>query len=126
MTAHILLPNIDPDSPATISHTIINNLLRKELGFKNLVITDDMTMKGIADDYPVDESSWRSIRAGADVVLVCHGYDIARKALNGLKKAIDNDWVERSRVRDALTNVSNFKSKYCKNKKISPLNVIGS
>ena len=70
MTAHIIYPALDADRPATISPTILTDLLRKELGFDGLIITDDMEMKAIDDRYQSGEAAVMAIEAGADIVMV--------------------------------------------------------
>lgn len=72
MTAHIMVPNLDPDFPATISRTITRDILRRELGFKGLIFTDDLNMRGIADTYSPAESAKLAVAAGADIALICH------------------------------------------------------
>src|SRR5262249_112260 len=70
MPAHVLYPALDPvGNPATISHSIQTNLLRDDLGFGGLIITDDMGMKGITDLLPPEQSGVAAVLAGADIVL---------------------------------------------------------
>jgi beta-glucosidase-like glycosyl hydrolase len=71
MTAHIQLPRVlGPGSPpATLSEPLLTGMLRDELGFDGLVLTDALTMRAITDMYGIREASLRSIEAGADVVL---------------------------------------------------------
>lgn len=70
MPAHVLYPALDPeDRPATVSPAIQTGLLREELGFNGLIVTDDMGMKGITSRYAPEESSVAAVLAGADLVL---------------------------------------------------------
>lgn len=68
MTAHIVFPELD-NVPATLSHTVLNGLLRKELGFEGVIFTDALEMRAIADRYGPGEASVLSKKAGADIVL---------------------------------------------------------
>lgn len=71
MSAHIALPRVTRDSvPATLSPLMLTSLLRDTLGFRGLVLTDAMDMRGIVDGYGVAESSVRAVQAGADILLM--------------------------------------------------------
>lgn len=70
MTAHIFNRNLDPDYPATLSRRIITGLLREQMGYDGLVITDDMYMQGIIDHYSVEDALVMAINAGADMIIV--------------------------------------------------------
>ncbi len=71
MTAHVMYPKIDPDYPATLSSTIINDVLRKDLGYQGLVFSDDFLMKAIRDNYDLAEAAKLFFQASGDVVLIC-------------------------------------------------------
>ncbi|AFY34023.1 glycoside hydrolase family 3 protein [Calothrix sp. PCC 7507] len=70
MTAHILFPKIDPDVPATLSQAILNGILRQELGFDGVVVSDDLDMKAISDMFIQPGTVARSINAGCDLFIV--------------------------------------------------------
>lgn len=70
MTAHILFPQIDPDLPATISTTILHQILRQELNFSGVVVSDDLDMKAVADMFVYPETVARAFNAGCDLFLV--------------------------------------------------------
>ncbi len=72
MTAHCLVKAIDDKLPASISPRAIS-LLREELGFKGLIISDDLTMKGIANSYLLSDAIRLTLEAGSDIALICHG-----------------------------------------------------
>ncbi|MEV7067276.1 glycoside hydrolase family 3 protein [Streptomyces collinus] len=73
MSAHILVPALDPDRPATLSHRILNGLLRDELGYTGLIVTDGMEMHAIAGTYGIERGSVLAIAAGADAICVGGG-----------------------------------------------------
>ncbi len=78
MTAHILYSAIDPVHPATLSSTVIESVIREEIGFDGLLMSDDISMKALAGD--LTELSRRALEAGCDVVLHCNGdFDEMRK-----------------------------------------------
>lgn len=71
MLAHILFENIDPDLPASLSEKFVS-LLRNELAFDGIIMTDDLEMKSITKQYSVADAALKAIQNGVDVVLVCH------------------------------------------------------
>src|SRR5690348_4981105 len=81
MTAHIAVPAISPpDLPATLSPAILTKLLRQEMGFKGLVVTDALEMGGIAKGYNSGEAAVRALEAGADTLLMPADPEAAVKA----------------------------------------------
>ena len=68
MTAHVLVTSIDDERPATLSPKIVRNLLREELGFNGVIVSDDLEMKAIADSYTPGEAAVAAVAAGCDVV----------------------------------------------------------
>ncbi|MEU5180359.1 glycoside hydrolase family 3 protein [Streptomyces longwoodensis] len=73
MSAHILVPALDPDRPATLSRRILTDLLRGELGYQGLIVTDGMEMQAIAATYGIERGSVLAIAAGADAICVGGG-----------------------------------------------------
>jgi beta-N-acetylhexosaminidase len=71
MTAHVVFTALDPKHPATVSKTIVREIMRGELGFDGLIMTDDISMKALAGGFA--QKAGAAIRAGVDVVLHCHG-----------------------------------------------------
>lgn len=69
MTAHIFNSQIDPDFPSTLSYKTLTGVLRNELAFDGVIVTDDLYMEGIIDRYPIDEALALAINAGADILL---------------------------------------------------------
>ena len=85
MTAHIRVPELD-DEPATVSHAILHDLLREELGYDGLVITDALEMKGLSETVGVEAGAVKAIAAGADAV--CLGHYLAEDALLSVERAL--------------------------------------
>lgn len=81
MTAHILFPRIDPDTPATISAKLLNGVLRGELGFDGVVISDDIGMHAASDIFARPETMARAVNAGCDLITVCSYWTDTRRAL---------------------------------------------
>jgi beta-N-acetylhexosaminidase len=113
MTAHVLVPAFDEERPATLSRRIVTGLLREELGFEGVIISDDLEMKALARDRSVAESAVLAIEAGCDAVLICAGdYDAQVSALEALVKAAEADRSFAKRVDDALARGRRAKERF--------------
>jgi beta-N-acetylhexosaminidase len=103
MTAHLNVPALDPDNvPATVSSKIITGVLRDELGFRGLVVTDAMDMQGLAAMFDSAEASVRAIEAGADVLLMPRHPE---EAIRGLVAAVEKGRISRKRLDDSVNRV---------------------
>lgn len=112
MVAHILLPQIDGSNPASFSKPIITDLLRNELGYQGVVITDDMTMGAVTKNYDLKEAAVRAVSAGADIVLVGHGYDNAAAVLDALRKAVEQGQISQEKINESVSRIVKIKSEY--------------
>lgn len=88
MTAHLKLDKIDPEGPATLSPKVIQEILRGRLGYRNAIITDDMEMKAITKNFPVEDAAIRAVSAGCTMLLYCHTHETQVKALEAIVKAV--------------------------------------
>lgn len=104
MTGHILVPDIDPELPASMSRDVTTGLLRDELGFDGVVVTDDLsTMRGASDIVPtVGARAVNAIHAGADLALFVDDRDVA-SAVEALTLQMEVDAVFRDRAIEAVT-----------------------
>jgi len=112
MVAHILLPNIDPDYPASMSKKIITDLLKNELKFTGLIVTDELTMGAITENYSIDKAAVQSITAGSDLVLVCHDYQKELAVIDAIKNAVSNGTIPESRINESVYKMLKLKQKY--------------
>lgn len=112
MVAHILIPKLDPKYPATLSYNIITDLLRKDLGFDGVVITDDMTMGAIIKNYNIGDAAVKSINAGADIILVSHQYENIQKVFNSIKESVLNKTITEDRINESVYRILSLKEKY--------------
>ena len=104
MTAHVLVPSIDDEKPATLSRRIVYDLLRDELGFDGVILSDDLEMKAIAATYAVPDAAVQAIAAGCDGLLICAGHiDVQVAALEALVHAVEDGRIPYKRLEDALT-----------------------
>ncbi|MGH4140798.1 beta-N-acetylhexosaminidase [Clostridium sp.] len=112
MIAHILLPNIDKENPSSMSKIIIADILRKQLKFKGVIITDDMTMGAITKNYNIGGATVKSVKAGADIVLVCHGYDNEIAVINALKDSVSKVEISEKSIDESVYRILMLKQKY--------------
>lgn len=112
MVAHILLPELDASYPASISKPVITDLLRGEMGFGGVVMTDDFTMGAVTKNYDFAKAAVRAINAGGDIVLVCHGFDKQEKVLKALFAAVKTGQISEERLNQSLYRILELKQKY--------------
>jgi len=112
MTTHILFPALDPDLPSTLSPKIINGLLRAEMGYDGVIVTDSMEMKGIAANWSVPEASVLAIEAGVDLILIPHTLDTMRESREAIIKAVKDGRISESRIDESVTRIMAMKRRY--------------
>ena len=112
MVSHIMLPKIDEKEPATLSKTIITDILRKDMNYNGVVVTDDMTMGAIINNYDIGEAAVKSINAGVDIVMVCHQYDNVIKVIDSIKEAVKNGTITEERLDKSVERILKLKDKY--------------
>lgn len=118
MVSHGGFPNIDIHRgtaggqlvPASVNHGIVTGLLREELGYEGLVVTDDLEMGAIARHCEIEEAALRAILAGEDMILVCARPDLIRRAYNALLSAARSGELTRGRILASLRRIATFKS----------------
>ena len=112
MTAHILFPKLDPDHPATLSPRVIPELLRTELGYGGVVVSDDLEMAAIDDRYPMDEVIRLGLQADIDVFLICHEEWKQHIALETLERLVMDGEVPVDRIERSLRRIHRTKSAF--------------
>ncbi len=110
MTAHIINPHLDKDYPATLSKVTIQSLLRDELRFKGLIISDDLEMKAIADHFGAEDAPRMALQAGCDLLI--YKTDVAARVGHAaLVKAIDSGELDAADIMDKITRSRALKKK---------------
>ena len=112
MTAHIVFPKLDPDHPATLSSRVIPELLRQELKFGGVVVSDDLEMAAIDDRYPMEEVIRLGLGADIDVFLICHEEWKQQVALETLEKLVMDGDVPVERIERSLRRIHRTKSAF--------------
>src|SRR5688572_8225754 len=113
MTAHILIPALDNERPATLSPQVVNHLLKQRLGYRGLVLSDDLEMKAISGRYGVAEATVAAISAGCDAVLMCGAdQDLQGRAIEAVIRAVESEELPLTRVEDALARHRRVKERF--------------
>jgi beta-N-acetylhexosaminidase len=117
MTAHVRVTTIDDERPATLSRKIVYDLLRDELGFRGVIVSDDLEMKAIAGTYSPGEAAVAAVAAGCDALLMCGKGPVAEiglqvQALEALIHAVENEQLPLKRVEDALARNQAAKERF--------------
>ncbi|WP_055070183.1 beta-N-acetylhexosaminidase [Clostridium massiliamazoniense] len=111
MVGHIVLSEIDKNNPASLSKDVIE-ILKKDLKFEGLVVSDDMTMGAITKNYNLEDSVLKSINAGIDLVLVCNGFENQVKSINRVKEALSTGELTEERLNESIYKILKLKYKY--------------
>ena len=112
MTTHTIFSALDTDYPATLSPTIVQTLIREELGFEGIVVTDCMEMKAIADNYGAGESAVLAALAGIDIILVSHTEERQALAYDALLSAYHEGRLPLEIIEEANERIAAFKAQY--------------
>lgn len=116
MTAHILFPEIEPERvPATMSRTIVTELLKKELGFGGLVVSDCLEMDAIRKFYGTAEGAVGALKAGVHLLFVSHTPRLVREAVERIEQAVLRGELPMAVVDEAVEKVLYYKKKYGEN-----------
>jgi len=105
MVSNVTFPALDPKLPACVSQPIMTGILRQQFGYGGLILSDDMEMGAMAKHYAFSDMGVMAIRAGADIVLVCHDYGHEQETYAGLLKAYENDESFRKLVDEKVTRI---------------------
>jgi len=101
MSSHVLFDALDDKYPATMSPAIIDQLLRRRLGFEGVIISDDLEMKAIGDHFGFEDAIICAARAGVDLLMVCHRGDLQDRAIEALIQAVRDDVLPQNNVDQA-------------------------
>jgi beta-N-acetylhexosaminidase len=122
MTAHILIPALDAERPATLSPVVVDGLLKTTLGYDGLVLSDDLEMRAIGSRYGIPEATVAAIGAGCDAVLMCGGTQAPQAAaLEAVIRAVEQGALPPRRVEDALARHRRVKERFLAPRRPGPL-----
>jgi beta-N-acetylhexosaminidase len=130
MTAHLLIPAIDDERPASMSPRIVQGVLKDTLGFQGVVFSDDLGMKGVSAARPLPVAAVDAIVAGTDAVLLCNStVEEQVLALEGVIRAAETNHITQKRIDDAMARQLDMKTRFLRpgrDRVIVPLGIVGS
>ena len=109
MVTHIKYPAYDKENPASVSPIIIQDLLRDELGFTGLVVTDDLEMGAVNKYYTYGDLGYKAVKAGVDILLVCHTLENQKEVFNGIVNAVEKKQISEERINESVKRVLTHK-----------------
>lgn len=125
MSAHIFNGSLDPYYPGTLSKNILNDLLREELKYDGVIISDDMNMSAITDHYGFERAIELAINAGIDILLfgnnLVYEKDIASKVQTTIKKLLSENRINIGQINNSFNRVMNLKKKLNLIKEFTPV-----
>ncbi len=114
MAAHVFFPAIEttPELPSTLSPAVLTGLLRDQLGFKGVIITDDMEMGAIRESFAPGEAAVRAVKAGTDIVLMASRPSDHQAALQAVQQAVKDGQITEERLNQSVRRVLELKQRY--------------
>ena len=109
MVSHLKYPALDEENSATLSYEIMTNLLRKELNFNGIIITDDLEMGAVSNYNTFNDVGVKAVKAGADILLVCHDYQHEQEVYLGILEAVQNGDITEERINDSVRRILKVK-----------------
>lgn len=108
MSAHILLPHIDPQKPGTLSATFMKDYLRGHLGYRGIIVSDDMEMQAITDHYGIDEAPILALEAGCD--LLCYrSEEKTLQAIESIRGALASGRLDSNKLQESINRIRNVR-----------------
>lgn len=124
MSSHILFPRLDPKLPATLSRRILTDLLREEMGYQGLVMTDCMEMKAIQHSFGTVKGTVEAIKAGVDLVLISHTASLAAAAAGAISEAMKAGEIDVAEWEQSIARIAALKKDYL-NRPAADLSLVG-
>jgi beta-N-acetylhexosaminidase len=112
LPGHVLVRELDEERPATLSGAVVRRLLREEMGFEGVVLTDDLEMKAVARRWKPGELSVMAVKAGCDILEFCHSHEAQVEAIEGLIRAAEAEEVSFSEMETAGRRVKQLQEEY--------------
>lgn len=109
LVSHLKYPALDEEYPASLSSKIMTDLLRNKFGYKGIIITDDMEMGAVANHNDFRSIGVNAVKAGADIVLVCHEYEHQQEVYLGLLDAVNSGEISQERIDESVKRIIKVK-----------------
>jgi beta-N-acetylhexosaminidase len=115
MTAHVFITNLDDKYPATLSQTTIRGILREDLNYDGVVISDDMQMGAIVNHYGFEKAIQKAIEAGVDILVFANNSvyeeDVAARAIDVIRKLVQAGTISEARIDESYRRIQRLKSR---------------
>ena len=111
MTAHILYPQIDPQYAVTVSEVFLHDILREEIGFRGVVVSDALSMRAMSDTYELDLILERALRYDVDLLLLNTGFDLP-EILDRVERLVADGRVSADDIDRGVRRVLTLKARY--------------
>ncbi|MCD6389426.1 MAG: beta-N-acetylhexosaminidase [Desulfobulbaceae bacterium] len=112
MTSHTVYTDLDPGVPATLSKKVLSGILRRQMGYEGVVITDDLEMGAIENDKLCEQAALESFLAGCDLLLICQDQNKVRKSCEQLVQAFDQGRFSADRVHQSLGRLARLRERF--------------
>lgn len=114
MAAHVMYTKYDDEFPTTMSHKVITGLLREEIGYDGLVVTDSLTMKAVFDNFSLEEIVYRTMNSGCDILLLCGARDIKmqKEFYETAVRLVKEGKISEKHVDECVTRILKYKEMY--------------
>jgi len=113
MSTHVVSTGLDEVSPATLSKKICSDILREELNFKGVLISDDMQMKGMRNNFPLEDACYQALESGHDMILISENLEDQIKVIEHFEKKITDKDLNLPRFAEATGRILALKERIC-------------
>ena len=110
MLGHLKYLALDKENPATLSPAIVTKLLREELNFQGVIITDDLEMGAVKNYNSPEQIGLQAVKAGADILLVCHNYETQKKICDAVLNAVQSGEIPEDRINQSVRRILKMKN----------------
>ncbi len=119
MTGHLMFKNIDPDNPVTFSKTFLKKILRDEIHYQGLVISDDLDMKALASHHSAEEIPVKALLAGCDLLLYCNEFEKPPIAIAAVERALKDHTLSMAQIDSSYQKIIKLKSTRLTNRPVT-------
>ena len=109
MVTHEIVQALDPTVPSSLSYKVVTGILRNEMGFKGVIMTDSLTMEGIAADYNEAQAAALSVEAGSDLLMGASTPSDLAAMIQGIKQAMNDGQISQQRIDDSVRRILTMK-----------------
>lgn len=109
MVGHLKYSALDPENSASLSEKIITKILREQLNFQGVIVTDDLNMGAVSKYEEMGNIAVKTVKAGSDIALVCHEYEMQKKAYDALLSAVKSGEISEERINESVRRILKMK-----------------